>query len=238
MSSVRAETPQPLDSIYAGRGEDVDPLRPVFTGDVFSRESGGAPVIVLQHPCALRADGVELVDRILVAEVAPIAEVTKRANARTDWADESMRAMPLPGLYEDGKDYAVDFRRIDALNGSEFQGGLRRVAILSLSGVNVLQQRWIRHNSRVLIPTGTYAEQIIGPYEEADLAAEWLFELDGVPAHAASQMHDFAKWIAAPAFQGDRRSRQDLLEEAQSRSSVRRAMLLEVRERKQATSSK
>lgn len=34
----------------------------------------------------------------------------------------------------------------------------KRVACLSQTGVNLMLQRWINHNSRAVVPTGTYQE--------------------------------------------------------------------------------
>jgi hypothetical protein len=64
------------DSLYRARGDDVVRHRPVFTGDVFAKvtvQSVGATrvkdVMVLQHPCALRSNGVDLHPRLVVAEL-------------------------------------------------------------------------------------------------------------------------------------------------------------------------
>lgn len=229
---VRAETPRPPESIYEGRGEDVDAFRPVFTGDVFGLpEPNSRPVIVLQHPCALRSDGVELVPRVLIAKLRPAREVLGREKIRRDWHEESLRVMPLPNLLEDGEHWVADFREVDTVPGPQLQSGTDRLAIFSLTGVNLLLQRWVRHNSRVLVPTMTLAEVVTGPYEEADLAAAWSFELQEVAPSGPTHLHDFAAWITGPAFSGDRTSRQQLLEQPQARPSVRRSMSQEVRER-------
>ncbi len=64
------------ESLYRARGEDVVAHRPFITGDVFEKtlvQGIGATktktVALLQHPCALRTNGVDLVARLLVAEV-------------------------------------------------------------------------------------------------------------------------------------------------------------------------
>jgi hypothetical protein len=60
-------------ALYLARGDDVPATRPVFTGDVFdSVPVCGSPnvkmrskrVIVIQHPCAMRLNGVDLADSL------------------------------------------------------------------------------------------------------------------------------------------------------------------------------
>src|SRR4051812_22852388 len=73
--------------------------RPIFTGDVFDKvevQSIGTtkrkPVVVLQHPCALRTNGVDLHPRLLVAELRthPLIPIE-------DWS-RHISKMPLPEL--------------------------------------------------------------------------------------------------------------------------------------------
>jgi hypothetical protein len=87
------------DSLYRARGEEVQPHRPIFTGDVVVDveaqgigETRRLSVMVLQHPCALRTDGVNLHNRLLVAEVLEHAVIPP---AR--W-NGNFRKMPLPEL--------------------------------------------------------------------------------------------------------------------------------------------
>ena len=60
------------DCLYRARGDEVNEYRPVFTGDVFTKVRTFSPatekwklrdVVVVQHPCALRDDGVNLAHR-------------------------------------------------------------------------------------------------------------------------------------------------------------------------------
>lgn len=61
------------EDIYRARGDEVNPHRPLFTGDVYrdvaipGTQEGGMAV-VLAHPCSFRK-GPALIDRILVAAV-------------------------------------------------------------------------------------------------------------------------------------------------------------------------
>lgn len=104
-----------------------------------------------------------------------------------------------------------------------------RVACLSLFGVNLLMQRWVHHNSRVVVPTWKYNDATVGVYEEADLTEEWCedrLEL-GVSVHTATA--DCVAWLREEV--GGRR-RQMLLDDPQSRSTVRCQMLAELKGRR------
>ncbi len=65
------------DALYRACGDEVSATRPIFTGDVFTgvRLPGSTgrvkarSVVVLQHPCSMRSNGVDLAWHILVAEV-------------------------------------------------------------------------------------------------------------------------------------------------------------------------
>lgn len=65
------------DLLYYSRGEDNSSYRPVLTGDVYENlllpgstgTERNRTVIILQHPCSMRANGVDLVWHILAAEV-------------------------------------------------------------------------------------------------------------------------------------------------------------------------
>ncbi len=45
----------------------------------------------------------------------------------------------------------------------------KRIACLSQFGVNLLLQRWIQHNSRVVVPTEKIDEATVSQFDEADL---------------------------------------------------------------------
>jgi len=64
------------DSLYRARADEVVRHRPAFTGDVFAKvtvqsvgETKVKDVMLLQHPCALRSNGVDLHLRLVVAEL-------------------------------------------------------------------------------------------------------------------------------------------------------------------------
>src|SRR5690606_17227107 len=149
---------------------------------------------------------------------------------RTDWSNESYRLMPLPDLFSDGKHWAADMVALSLVPAETLQN-MTRTAVLSLHGVNLLSQRWVYHNSRVAIPTITYNEQTLGPYEEADLAAEWIAELVDADHSPGALEADFHEWIREPWAAGQEKSRQTLLYDPQHRSEIRRSMNAELRAR-------
>jgi hypothetical protein len=73
------ESPHTPDDLYLARGNDVCDARPVLTGDVFDDVEVTEPdgsraclsIMIVEHPCSLRSDGVNLVPKLLVAAVRP-----------------------------------------------------------------------------------------------------------------------------------------------------------------------
>jgi len=223
------EAPHDWGELYLARGEDVADERPVFTGDVFTRRPlaegqaseavGPSQLLVLQHPCALRINGVDLVPRILVAEVEPAPLLS------TEQWKGSFKLMPLPGLLEavggDSGHRAGKFNQILVVTPEDL-AAYDRVACLSEVGVNLLLQRWVHHNSRVIVPTHLFAEVTAGPSAEAELTEDWVSErvTQGAdPAAAEHECHDFLR----SQLSADGPTRQDALRDPQRRSEVRRA---------------
>lgn len=220
--TVDLETPAVPELIFMARGLDVDPFRPIFTGDVFCRQSDHTMWAVLQHPCALRREGSDLLDQILVARVVEVD------GHRTNWAKEAYRRMPLPGVLPDGQKYSIDFLALDLMKPEGLFSGCERIAVLSEQGVNLLLQRWVHHNSRVVVKTITFNEQISGPFAEADLQAEWLTELEEAESGTALAFHD---WVRESTGDSGGVSRQSLLDDPQTRAGVRRQMRAEIKAR-------
>ena len=111
-------------------------------------------MIVLQHPCALRTDGVKLHSRLLVAELR-----SHKIIPIEDWPTGHYSKMPLPDLIPtttSSKRHQAAFFDGPYLVGGDALDLDKRIACLSQSGVNLLMQRWVHHNSRVVVPTATY----------------------------------------------------------------------------------
>lgn len=220
------------DNLYRARGrEEIMPHRPVFTGDVFQRVTvhvaGGVKsksVMIVQHPCALRTNGIDLVDRLIVAEVR-----THKLIETADWV-KHLAKMPLPDLVptvDSGKRNQAAFFDSPYIVSAEDLAQGERVACLSQVGVNLLLQRWVNHNSRAVIPTFVYQEVTSPAYEEADLIEYWCEERaeSGIGTHAASS--EALEWLRQDGGGGV--MRQTMLENPQNRSTVRRDMRAELR---------
>ena len=224
--SGQLEAPNEWEELYLAFGLEVEPERPVFTGDVFERQPEAAiddfvlpaAFLVLQHPCALRSNGVDLAPRLLVAEV------TKYDLLAKDLWTRHFKVMPLPHL--NGDDQAPDnraarFNEILVISPEQLSGYVR-IANLSEVGVNLLLQRWVHHNSRAIVPTHVFAEVTSGPSAEAELIEEWVVTRvaqGGKAESALRECHAFLRETPGP----DAPMRQKALEDPQRRAEVRRA---------------
>ena len=220
MPDVKLETPSNYDELYLARGTDIAVFRfrPAFTGDVF--RMGERLVALVQHPCAIRK-GTDLADRRLVTEVA-----TNQGGIPADWASGSFKRMFLPELLADS--LVISFDQPDVVQRGQIESA-ERVAILSSLGVDLLVQRWIHHNSRVVIPTITINALSIGPFDEADLLCDASSELTaaGMGLPEATQRLD--RWFSEPDAAGGV-SRREMLANAHRRSAVRAALRRQVKE--------
>lgn len=166
------------DLLYYSRGEDNSSYRPVLTGDVYENlllpgstgTERNRTVIILQHPCSMRTNGVDLVWHILAAEVTKHKPLTPQ-----EWAGGNFRLMPLPDLYPEvtsGKrDQAANFVNLYTLTPTQLESATR-VASLSEFGINLLLQRWVHYSARVIVPTFQFQEATAGFCMEADLLEE------------------------------------------------------------------
>ena len=133
------------EQLYDERGE-VARSRPIFQGDIFKDVVlpgfGDEPrlVQIVAHPCSMRA-GTEFHPRITVAPV----EKYKRIKG-DEW-NGNLRIMPLAELV-DGKHYGAKFVDVTAA-----PSGLltieSRIASLTDRGIYVLQQRLVKHYTRL-----------------------------------------------------------------------------------------
>lgn len=211
----RLETPAAAADLYHSQGPDTADFqhRPAFTGDVLHLLDGRM-VCPVQHPCTMRR-GLRLQPKILVCAVGPFAD-----RIPDDWSTGHFRRTFLPQMV--GQEaYAVEFSDMDLVTAVEV-GAADRVVILSAYGVNLLLQRWTNHNNRVVIPTMTINVQTAGPFEEADLVSEALDALIAAGDKYATAEAKVDAWLGNRAGGGP--SHRDRLSDAQSRSTVRRAL--------------
>lgn len=223
MSSQDLEGPLTSASLYLARGGEIQLARPVFTGDVFedivvTDETGERTIkaLVLQHPCALRTDGVSLASRLLVAEVRTHHKISSR-----HW-NGNYKIMPLPEMTEDGEYYAAFFQE-PYLVPSDSLAIDKRVMTMSQYGVNLLLQRWVHHNSRATISTSVYHEATAAQFEEADLVEEWCSDRANSEDAVLIESKAAHEWLRSISQDG-KNSWQMLLDDAQSRSLVRKAL--------------
>ena len=216
------------DALYDERA-DVSRARPLLQGDVFDGVVlpgfGDEPkkVQIVAHPCAMRT-GASLTPRITVAVVEPYQVVRGRA-----W-DSHPRVMPLAELIS-GDHFAARFVDITACP-AELLTKERRIATLSNRGIFVLQQRLIKHYTRVETELEVLRSQSAPVLTEAQLLWDWLeavltdveIENDAVLDHEAEV---FEEWMrsGSPSRQESLRvetNHADIRRDAQ-RASVERA---------------
>ncbi len=211
--------------LYRARGDEIDGARPLFTGDVFEKvevarlgETKIKNIVILQHPCAMRSDGSTLVPQLLMAEVRQHKPLEEQ-----DWRRYG-KLMPLPalmpGLASARRSQAALFDQLYLVEPEKLRN--RRIAALSQFGVNLLLQRWVHHNSRVVVPTSTYHELTSGVYEEADLIEEWCEARAAQDIAVDEAGSECVEWLREKMPSG--RMRQELLDDPQARSGIRREM--------------
>lgn len=139
--------------------------------------------------------------------------------------------MPLPELIpslETGKRHQAAFFDELYLVGPDDLALDERLACLSQTGVNLLLQRWVHHNSRVVVSTATYQEVSSPAYEEADLLEEWCEERVEAALAIQEAAIEAMKWLREDTGGGV--TRQRMLEDPQNRSTVRRQMRAALRQ--------
>lgn len=158
------------ESLYDERG-NVSWARPLLQGDVFDGivlpGFGDVPmkVQIINHPCAMRI-GANLTPRITVAPVEPHSLVNGRG-----W-DGNLRIMPLPALIDE-KHFATKFVDVTAAP-AELLTRRRRIATLSHQGIYILQQRLIKHYTRVEMPLELLRRESAAVLTEGVLQWDWI----------------------------------------------------------------
>lgn len=211
--------------LYWAAGSEVNEHRPLFTGDVLTDIEipglGRSSAMIVGHPCSFRGQGGRLAQQIPVALVESHPPVPSRK-----WAKGFFNRMPLAGLPLEAQFYVA---RLDCvgLARTEDLTTERRIACLSHTGINQLQQRLVFHLTRVVVPMPTFQMAFANTYEEAELLEEWVTELVDLDL---DQPASFERWIR----EGDP-SRQDLLEDPQNRAGIRRQIRQEIARRRAGT---
>ncbi|MCX5601604.1 hypothetical protein OOK29_25980 [Streptomyces phaeochromogenes] len=223
------EKPDTPADLYWALGDEVNPSRPILTGDVFEDvavtdfdgTSIARTVMVLDHPCSLRSDGVNLAPRLEVAEV--------RRTEPCSWRGGFNRMLlpdPFPGAEGKAHPCAAFLDSRYPVSPAQLEAGTR-IACLSHSGINLLMQRWVKHSSRVTVPTNDFQEANYGVYEEADVIEEWCMAREADDLKLSEAMAECDSWLREDA---GGRTRRDLLKDAQRRSTVRKQMKAHLKE--------
>lgn len=204
-------------SLYDERGE-VSWSRPIFQGDVFADVVlpgfGDKPglVQVVAHPCAMRR-GPDLLSRITVAPVERYQVVEGE-----HW-NGHLKVMPLAELV-DGKHYATKFVDVTAAP-SDLLTYPRRVATLSNRGIYVLQQRLVKHYTRLEVEIAVLRRGAAAVLEEAEQQRDWietvLDEDEWNVSTLAEEYRAFDEWLS----DGDP-SRRFLLGDDANHTDIRR----------------
>lgn len=211
-------------SLYLAQGDEIVSGRPFLTGDVFKEvqlEPGSTKrprmIMVLQHPCSMRRDGIKLRSKLLVARLDKV-----KSWSEADW-QANYGYMALPGLEveaPEGKVWAVNFNELYTVSPDQFT---RRASILSNLGINILLQRWVHFSSRVLVPTTDFQVATEPFFEETELIESWCEEFNAESSEEVENAsRDCLNWLREKS--GAQPSRQDRLKIPEERSSVRREM--------------
>lgn len=207
------------EALYLALHEDVNPYRPIFTGDVFKLRDESL-VIVLAHPCSIRGQGAELLEWILVAEVRPMASPPSMAK----WRSGYFRQMPLPDLSP--AYHAAEFGSIRSLRSGDLDVN-ERIACLSQFGVNLLQQRLVYHLTRFVASTRDLDTAFSHTFSEAELLEEWVEAQCGLGGTIADATKAFEVAIRQPFSSESVRTLQDCLREPQLRAPIRKRLRAE-----------
>jgi hypothetical protein len=167
---------------------------------------------------------VDLQSRLIVGEVRQ-----HKVLSVAEWTGY-FNTMPLPDLnpsVTSGKRHQAAFFDELCLVGPDDLDLNKRVACMSQTGVNLLLQRWVHYSSRAVISTATYQEVSSPAYEETDLIEEWVEERVEVGLDLREATVEAMKWLREDTGGV---MRQRLLEEPQSRSTIRRQLRVALRQ--------
>jgi hypothetical protein len=214
-------SPASFEELYIARGKNSAPHRPLMQGDVVDGVQlplftvTPTPVIVLTHPCSMRA-GAALRKTQLVCKVKAYQHVPLE-----DW-NRHLRWMPLPTLNDVGADnMAASFEEMTAVATEDLPLD-NRLACLSPHGISILQQRLTYYLTRLAPPLVQLINVCAHVLEEADLLEEWTEAGSKVGAESAAAAQEFDEFIRGSPG-GDLGSWQDALRDPARRASVRRA---------------
>lgn len=218
------EVPDDIEALTLTRDDEVNPLRPLFTGDVVTSVDvpilGDSPcaVAILSHPCAMRR-GADLAPTL---HIAPVAE---HQSGRVVW-ERHFRVMPL-GRIAGFANAAIQLDQMTLVR-SESLCIDQRVFCASRPAINLLRQRLVHHLTRVIVDTPTFDEEAAPAHEEVDLMEEWLETAAAARVEVADASTHFHEWIREVESGSPRQER---LKDPQAVAGIRRAARSASRER-------
>ena len=216
------------EALYDERGE-VTWARPLLQGDVFDGVvlpgfgDQLMKVQIVNHPCAMRK-GPHMLPRITVAPVGPHAHVQGQGG----W-DGNLRIMPLPEL-SDGQHHATKFVDITAAPAALLSRA-HRIATLTHQGIYVLQQRLIKHYTRLEVPLELLRRESAPVLSEAVQQWDWIDQVltEGEQTDEAAietEAKFFDDWLS----EGEP-SRRELLKQEIHHTDIRKQAQRAARER-------
>lgn len=218
------------EALYDERA-DVSRARPLLQGDVFDDvvlpgfSEEPTKVQIVAHPCAMRT-GATLTPRITVAPVESHQKVTGKG-----WQGNP-RVMPLADLVE-GAHFATKFVDVTACP-SELLTRDRRIATLSHQGIFVLQQRLIKHYTRVEMALEVLRSESAPVLTEAELLWDWLERVLTDPEIGDDRVLDAEAGVFEEWMRDGSPSRQERLRTEIHHTDVRREAQRAAGERAQA----
>lgn len=220
------DCPRSADELYLARGGEVEPYRPVITGDIFEgvtipgSDGEAGLAMILAHPCSMRR-GAHLRSHVQMAPVRQGGPI------RLDGWDGNYGVMPLPGLQEAGEmsDRAV-FEEAGRVPTDLLTPG-RRVACLSTQGILLLLQRLTFNMTRVAVDLDTLLQGIEYVLEEVDLLEDWMRSRLVLPAGenpGTAIRQEEREFDVVLSRVVDGTTLRDGLRDPKSRAAVRRAV--------------
>ncbi len=233
-------------TIWRYRTDEIVKHRPVTAGDVF-KTTVNVPTkqgpdaervfIVLQHPCSIRIDGVNVRDGVLAA-------VVKRDGALSEWpADRIYNKMPLPELIPDSaaksagapsesgpvavKCWWADFDSLVIVSAEQLDPE-NRIAVMDLDGIALLLQRFAHFLTRAAVAKHIFVESVAGADAEVEVLEDWIGRAIDAGAKGTDAAHDCMRWLREDEGGG---MRQAQLEDPATRKRIVREAALEAEHR-------
>jgi len=229
------DRPASADELYLARGDEVEPFRPVLTGDVFSGITIPGVLehelaMVISHPCNMRA-GDRLRERIQMLPIVGYQEIPLE-----DWSTGShARIFSLPESQLLDGPCAARFDETGMIASVELTPERRRLC-LSERGILLLLQRLVYSMCRADIPVELFDKAVGHVLAEAELLQEWNEALipprtesgDGLVPALAAEATAFDEHMKTEVSGASLR---DQLRDPYQRAAVRRAVRAEITRR-------